>query len=107
MSQKPLVQRLDEIDAKLSKLVESSKAISDFTIDLDSIKHEINHEIASAFLRLQGASSEWNEVITYCNTKTASPRKVLMMLHALHGELDTFSPINEKEAKFINDIRST
>lgn len=104
MQQKPMNQRLEDIERKLEDLIEINKtsieSSTSFSSDLDKIKRTINKEVKSSILEAKVVSAEWEEVITYCSIKNISPTRAHMMLRILKGDTDNFYPKDEKEREF-------
>lgn len=90
MSQKPLTQRLDEIDAKMSELIEINKitisSTKDFDADIKAIRKEVNIEITDVLKDFHSISFDWSNIISYCNKNKISPKRVLFVLRTLRGE---------------------
>lgn len=121
MTQKPLAQRLDEIDSKIdelnksfegidrveyriAKLVESIElsrtSFESFEIgkiDIDAVKTEINLEIAKVFSTFHSVSMDWLDLINYCNRNKITPRKIMSILQVFNDDLFGVKPRENKE----------
>lgn len=92
VSQKPLAQRLDDIEAKMDELIEINKttiaSTKDFDADINAIKKEVNSEITEVFKTFHSVSLDWLHVIEYCERNNLRPRKVMAVIHLLNDDED-------------------